>query len=456
MVFHSHNISERMKNIGKNVMYFSNDLYTEHLEEASFLYENRLFLMNEPDGSWPDLERIENRTRSHIEALVMGDDLAIDLCREKIDEGRPGVLYIAVRVFCRCQRDDCVMEVLDGLDPGNPEQIKEVVDALNQDLPEEWHTIIRHMMTSGDDTLIGIASDIIGYRRLPMEDELLDVLNTCYDTRHDPVLSNIIRAIGRLRVELAHYFLSSLIRKGHPDDRAKHEAYLALLRIQEKNLNKSLMADEFAGNWRFLIMGLCGNSADVRFLQEISISPKICDESLLALGLLGDMSSIDILMDCLNDAPYSRAASLALNVLTGADLFEDVFIPEPIDEGNLFDDQLEKLKNGEPLYLPGEEPGDTINRLSQNPETWKTWWKNNKKGFEDRTFYRYGKPYSPSGIFKALESEKSPAFLRQLAYEELVIRYDKDVYFDITFPISDQRTALNTYKNWVDAYGRKS
>ena len=39
-----------------------------------------------------------------------------------------------------------------------------------------------------------------------------------------------------------------------------------------------------------------------------------------------------------------------------------------------------------------------------------------------------GKPFSPACLLEALESEKSTRFVRQMAYEELVIRYDLYVF----------------------------
>jgi hypothetical protein len=91
-----------------------------------------------------------------------------------------------------------------------------------------------------------------------------------------------------------------------------------------------------------------------------------------------------------------------------------------------------------------------VNRLSENPEIWKNWWHKNMGRFETNVSYRAGNPCSPSGIFKALECEKSPHLLRQLAYEEFVIRYDTDFYFDINMPVSEQRVAVSSYRNWIN------
>ena len=53
-----------------------------------------------------------------------------------------------------------------------------------------------------------------------------------------------------------------------------------------------------------------------------------------------------------------------------------------------------------------------------------------------------GKPFSPACLLEALESEKSTRFVRQMAYEELVIRYDLDVPFETDMPVLQQTRAL--------------
>jgi len=42
---------------------FNIELYQEHLEEASFLYEQRLGLLNDPELTWKDLDEFEQRLK---------------------------------------------------------------------------------------------------------------------------------------------------------------------------------------------------------------------------------------------------------------------------------------------------------------------------------------------------------------------------------------------------------
>lgn len=451
MISNQHNdIGKKIKGLGSTAIDFFNNIYTEHLEEISFFYGQRLYLFDDPVFYWPDIETIEKRIVSHLEALVIGESIALDLCRKKAVEGDFGELYAAVRTFCYFKREDYFQEVLDQLDFGNRERVKAFIDAVNHGLPKEWTELIRKMILSEDSNLIIIAAEVIGYRRMSMETELITVL-----TKNDnDALPKIIWAIGRLRLEKTSNFLLHLIdkdlRNNNYRDSIKNETFLTLLRIGEKKFIRNTLAGGLNGNYHYLLLGICGHTASIPALQKISTSSNICDEALLSLGLLGDISSVKLLIDCLSNNNFATTAAISLNLITGADLYEDVFIPDEIDEDTLFEDELEKLKMGEPLYPPGKEPGENVNRLTQDPETWEKWWDNNNKRFEDKVSYRAGLPCSPAGILKTLASEKSSHLIRQLAYEEFVIRYDTDFYFDITMPVSEQLVAINSYRKWIN------
>ena len=47
--------------------------------------------------------------------------------------------------------------------------------------------------------------------------------------------------------------------------------------------------------------------------------------------------------------------------------------------------------------------------------------------------------------------EKTPRTVRQLAYEELVIRYGADIPFETDMPVTQQQAAIAKWKGWVTA-----
>jgi hypothetical protein len=63
----------------QTILDFETELYQEHLEEVSFLYELRLTLFDDPEITWLDISDFEERFEAHIDALVVGEGPAFYL-----------------------------------------------------------------------------------------------------------------------------------------------------------------------------------------------------------------------------------------------------------------------------------------------------------------------------------------------------------------------------------------
>jgi hypothetical protein len=74
------------------------DLFLEHLAEGSFLYEQRIALLVDPELTWMDLEDFERRLEAHVDALLVGEELAMEVCRQQLREGDFGEAYVGFRV----------------------------------------------------------------------------------------------------------------------------------------------------------------------------------------------------------------------------------------------------------------------------------------------------------------------------------------------------------------------
>ncbi len=178
------------------------------------------------------------------------------------------------------------------------------------------------------------------------------------------------------------------------------------------------------------------------FVKNLESQNKTIPE-IIKIGLDGIPDKIPALIEKLSLAESAEQAAFALNLIAGADLFEEVFIPDEIDKDMLFDDELEKLKKGEPLYPPGKEPGINITRLSQNPKSWQTFWEDNKNRFDPNSRYRNGELYCPACLVENLKSKIYPNYIRKLVYQELVFNYNIDVPFDTSMLVKEQLNAIN-------------
>src|SRR5207249_8093418 len=107
---------------------FKIELYQEHLEEAAFLYQQRLALFRDPEISWRKIGEFEDRLEAHVDALVVGEELALEVCRARVKAGEPAELFPIVSVFCRQRRAEFLSELFAGVDLKDPEKIRPVED----------------------------------------------------------------------------------------------------------------------------------------------------------------------------------------------------------------------------------------------------------------------------------------------------------------------------------------
>src|SRR6266567_1491787 len=66
--------------MGISTKSFLIELYREYLEEASFLYEQRLGLLHDPEVPWKRIGEFEERFEAHIDGLLVGGELALEVC----------------------------------------------------------------------------------------------------------------------------------------------------------------------------------------------------------------------------------------------------------------------------------------------------------------------------------------------------------------------------------------
>jgi hypothetical protein len=325
-----------------------------------------------------------------------------------------------------------------------------VSDALKHELPMDWYDEFIGMLPEGDQKIIPILADLFGYRRLDAGTALLQVLGDA----PAGYLPRVIRSLGRLGDERARGPLLKYLQ--YEDESIRSATALALLRLGDHQTIHYCLQHAPSRSWPCIPLGLGGNRSAVNVMLEKAKTGNAEGNCLIALGLLGDISAVDTVLDHLTNAEIAEFAAMALQLLTGADLYEDVFVPDEIDEDELFEEERKKFKQGEvPTRLDGQPFGITITRISQKPEDWQKWWAENKPRFNPAIRYRNGKPYSPACLLENLESEKSPHKVRQLAYEELVIRYGIDFPFETDMLVTQQKQAIAKYAEWIKANGSR-
>ena len=418
------------------------ELYEEYLEEASFLYEQRRTLFHNPEITWKKIGDFEERLEGHIDGLVVGDQLAIEVCKRRVAQGDFGELFAATSVFCRQDKRELVLSLLDELDPGDAEKSCALADALKYELPKAWLPDLLLLLDRGDPKLAPVLARALGYQRIECGPQLLNAMKRCAAS----TLPDIAWALGRIRYEPAkHSLLDHLTSE---EEAVRSVTSVALARMGEQRAIDYWLEQAASQSWAIPPLGIAGGRTALTLLTELATKPGRKD-CLTALGLLGDPVNIPLFISCLEDPKAADAAATSLQAITGAAPKESVFIPDEVDEDELFESEREQLKEGKPPTRGDGKPfGSTVTRLSQNPNDWNSWWKENCSRFTPGVPHCNGGPLSSTRLIEMLGAASTPHLLRQYLADELVTRYDHDSGFETDSPVIRQISTLADAAAW--------
>jgi uncharacterized protein (TIGR02270 family) len=421
---------------------FSADLCLEHLEEAAFLYEQRRGLYDDPQVTWLDIGKFEERLSAHLGGLLASGELALEICQRKAQEGEPGELYAAVCVFCRLDRRDLLGAVLKRIDFENAVRSRALRDAITDEMPDEWGQVLAKSLTRGYDQLTPIVAHYIGYRRLK-SGGVLDQLITGQPPTSG--LPELLWAWGRVGEPGAAQHVAGYL--DHDAAAVRSHAAMSLLRRGGDSVLAACRTRASRGDFAmWLPLAASGGRSHGALLQDLAMNQDIPPDALMALGVLGDLGAVRILADKLTDEEQAPAAAAALQLITGAGLREDVFVPEVVEEDELFEDERQAYREtGEtPRRSDGRPFGVFLERTSQVPDDWHNWLDEHKAQFDSSLRYRLGKPFSLGALIDTLVSPSCGHQVRSLASEELVIRYRIEHAFEPEMRVNEQKRQINT------------
>ena len=420
---------------------FNRQLYEEHLEEASFLYEQRVNGLDDLELTWLDLAAYESRRDAHLAGLICGGPHALAICRDAGLAGDPGELFCAVYVHCRQADIMPLLEVLHEFEPSDPEHIRALVEALVLACPQVWYKDLLYFAKDQVPIYRPVVLRLLAWYRNRLALTLLDE----YATSADGLGSAFPWACGRIN---ARHQVSELRRILEAEDKNTdlRETALALLRLGDTEL-APFLAKRARKPWTRLALGLCGGPGHCNKLMNATPTSS---STLLGLGLLGDVSGIPPLLGYLRRTEVAPIAARALELITGATLFERVWVPEEPDEDVLSPAELEAWRDGKPVLNPNGNPaGEYVDRISQDINTWLAWWRKNEEAFERGKRYRRGKLITPKLLLDGMADPHTPNMLRDLAHHELLIRYGCDVPFELEMPVAQQQRAIEQIAEWV-------
>lgn len=423
---------------------FDTELYFEHLEEASFLYEQRLAYLEDPVLAWTALDDFEARFEAHIDALVVGGAAVLDTCRRRAAEGDFGELHAALRVLCRLGQREAVYSTLAKLDLDDRSTLRAAGDALKAECPVEWLDDIARIVARHS-RLAPALAPALGRRRASAGPALLE----CLDTAQPECVEAVLWALARVDAAQSLQAAEKLVRADDPLVSAA--ALRAALRLGHHESARYALLAVQTRPWLAPALALAGDASAVEVLIDLVGGKRVTDGMLIGLGLLGDLKAVRSLYDCLVLPERAQAAAWALQLMTGAELYEDVFVPDEVDPDELFDDERERYATtGEPpKRADGVAFGRTVNQIAVDQTVWKDWLSQNKSRFDPERRYRCGEPYSPRALARSLAAERVPNRIRDLICDELRVRYGVDFPMETDMTVAEQRRLLVRLAEWA-------
>ena len=289
-----------------------------------------------------------------------------------------------------------VMGLVKGLSPDASPRIDALADALKQECPETWFEELFNLALGRpeNESLLMLAARVFGYRHWKSAAPMLVALLPNAPASATP---DLIWALGHMGV-----LQSLLVGKLHdPDQQVRAKAAYALLCQGNSKVTDLCLRAAPAEGWAAILSGLAGGKTATKLLLTCARGSTSQREAISALGLLGDVSAVPELIELLIKGLHPIQSVQSLELITGASLYETVFVPEP---GEISD-------NGDvaaPVIRPdGKAYGSTVNRLAQDPERWQQWWRQNEREFNPQLRYRQGQPCSPEVLLSIIESPEA-------------------------------------------------
>lgn len=426
---------------------FREELYIEHLEEAAFQYETRLSWLHDPQIGWQDLEDIDHAIEVHIDALLVGEKLGLKVCIENLEDAEASVLHVIVRVFCRYRLIDRLSHLWTLFDFDDEEKVTAVADALKWECPQQWFPpLLKVFAKKRKANMFAVLVPSIAYQSRESGEHLL----TALEHANSEDIAGIIWAISHCERNIQAACVGKLMPFiNNDDEKIVEKAVTALMMMGESNVltqgHKYFMQMPIV----FAIGGGVKDSEKLIALAKTDAADEAC---LMALGLSGNLDSVPVLLAYLKHPDLGAIAAQALQLITGASLYQEKHEKDVVEKDELFDHEIQAFEKGElPKNIDGNPYGVEVRELATEKKIWSDWLQDNKNTFTKGTRYRNGRPFSVMELVNNLIDNQSSFSLRQYAYEELVIRYGLDTPFAADDLIYKQQDHINNMYFWAQS-----
>ena len=309
--------------------------------------------------------------------------------------------------------------------------------------------VLRAFQQEDRPQLTRMLARVVGYRRFSSESLIVAKLS------RQPSLgrAELAWALGRVGSVASVPLLRSLL-----EDSNLHvceAAAIALMRLGDDLPVRQASLDAGSHAWARRVLAIGGHSKSVRVLLDV-LKAHADTDTILALGLLGDLAAVAPLLELLDDEGLAESAAVALNTITGAQLYARVFFEDTLDRDELTDDERATYEKDGTLPTRNGRPfGNWERRPLLDKAGWHAWLEEHKHSFSRQHRWRMGKPHGPAALLDCLTAETTPYAVRSATSEELVVRFGMDVPFEVDLPVALQRRFLGKIESWVSVQSGK-
>lgn len=378
------------------------DVWEEHLDEASFRWEQWERALVAPDSTLVETAEREERLLGNLEGLAEREALDA-VVRPAFDSEEAARISVATHALLS---QGAVDEVVSRLRGAEAESRGAMRRALEVSEVTGVSTALESLLKTGDLDLQAHVLEVLAFRQSASP----EVLGRYFP--HDEPRARIA-ALGGARPlpeELARKVLPALLTSAHPDIRlAAMEAGLTSgLRMAWDACGKEAREAEVSSPEAMVLLALGGGEEDTDFLVGLAKDDALRAEALWALGFSGRLAAMEVCARLLHVPRVARLAGEAFSAMTGLEL------------------------EGPYALLEGEEPEESDDHeaeLTVRPEDdlpWpnvsavRGWWEESRSRFVAGQRYLLGRPFSGAVLLEALETGSMRR--RHVLARELAIR----------------------------------
>ncbi|MEP1446868.1 MAG: hypothetical protein ABJK37_12215 [Paraglaciecola sp.] len=428
---------------------FLHDLFDEHVDEASFLHQQKISQLRAQEITWAEIHDDEQRFAAHVDALIINGVEAEPYLAKKTGDFDSEQLFVYVSFLIRADKFDRFLNLLEEIDFEDLEIVENVSLALVFDIPLQWLDKLKNTDFKAYPHYLPIFLPAFVFRNSDLNPEWF--LNNQHVTLSEQPLN--IEVLGKSNSQVA----SDILAKQLPtmEGGIRKLCISALFKLGHENILDYIQQCNPQKEWPFSVLALGCGSSFAQYCRNIATAD-YNEELVEAIGIIGLTENIPLLITLLEDEALAQKAAEAIYTISGAKFTTKVFIPEEWEETELFDDEKAKFEAGEgPCHADGRPFGETIELISLEPKDWTQWWQHSKDKFNSDLRYRFGRPVSPMTLIDVVSLPNITNNIRSLCLDELEIRYGLQCFVHLESSFIQQDYYLKQLAKWGEINDHK-